>query len=259
MASFFPWMGGKSKLTKRLCQLIPDHICYVELFAGAANLLFAKTPSKTEVINDVNSELINLFRIVRTHRRAFLEELQLICHSRQEFDDFKAQPGLTDLQRAARTFLVMKAAFGGKGGTKHAPFGYGTTGKSRFRRTAFDSVRRCHKRLDGVFIENIDFADCIRRYDRPHTFFYCDPPYLQTHGYKAAFTIDDQIRLADALKNIKGKFLLSINDHPEIRKIYKGYPRLKVKVKYTIARKKTADASNRDELVIANYPLPKRW
>jgi DNA adenine methylase len=259
MSSFFPWMGGKSKLTKRLCQILPEHKCYCELFAGAANLLFAKDPSRTEVINDVNDELTNLFRVVRFHPREFIAELQLTTHSRTEFSDFKNQPGLTDIQKAARSYLILKAAFGGKGASPDATFGYGTTGKARFRRTTFAAIRRCHKRLDGVFVENLDFANCIKRYDRPHTFFYADPPYLETAGYKAKFTIDDHERLADALQGIKGRFLLSINDHPKIRKLYKGCPRLKVKVKYTIARTKTEQASDRQELVIANYPLPRKW
>ena len=69
MSSFFPWMGGKSKIAKRLAELLPQHGCYVEVFAGAANLLFVKEISKTEVINDINSELINLFRVVKWHRR----------------------------------------------------------------------------------------------------------------------------------------------------------------------------------------------
>ncbi len=253
MASFFPWMGGKSNQAKRICQLFPDHTCYVELFAGAANLLFVKPRARTEVVNDVNAQLTTLFRVVRFHPREFLRELALATHSRADFIDYKAQPGLTDIQRAARTWLIIKASFGGKGEV----LGYGTTGRACFRRSAFNAVRRCHKRLDGVYVENLDFADCIKRYDRKHTFFYCDPPYLETARYQADFTIEDQHRLAAALKKIKGKFLLSINDHPEIRKLYKGLPKKVVSVKYTISREKTAEAQNRKELIIANYPLPR--
>ncbi|MBW8017427.1 MAG: DNA adenine methylase [Planctomycetes bacterium] len=259
MSSFFPWMGGKSNMAKRLCQLLPDHKCYVEVFSGAANLLFAKQRSKTEVINDVNSELTNLFRVVRYHWREFLREIRLLLHSREIFSDFKAQPGLTDIQKAARTWFILKTAFGGRGGDPGCTFGYGTTGRARFSRLAFSAVTRCHKRLDGVFVENLDFEDCIRRYDRKHTAFYCDPPYLETHGYKTPFDIEDHKRLAKTLKKIKGKFMLSINDHPDIRKLYKGLPLLKVKVKYSVARVKTPAARDRSELIIANHPLPKVW
>jgi len=259
MSSFFPWMGGKSRMAKRLCELLPEHQCYVELFAGAANVLFVKEKSKTEVLNDINNEIVNLFRIVRFHPREFINELLLVTQSRVEFQDYRMQVGLTDVQKAARSWFIMKTAFGGLGGTTHPAFGYGTVGKAHFRRSAFAAIRRCHKRLDGVYLENIDFAECIRRYDRPHTVFYCDPPYLELSKYKADFTLEDHRRLVNALKGLKGKFLLSINDHPVIRSLYKGYPRLRVKVKYSVSRDKSPKARDRTELVIANYPLPKRW
>lgn len=258
MKSFIPWQGGKSKQAPHLCQLLPEHRCYVEVFSGAANLLFCKPPSKTEVINDINADLVNLFRIVRFHPREFLAQLRTMTHSRVEFADARSQPGLTDIQRAVSSYLVIKMAFGGKGGTKDPSFGYGTVGRAKFRRTALSAVTRVHKRLDGVCIENLDFADCIKRYDRPHTLFYCDPPYHATAGYKADFTWADQLRLAEALRSIKGKFLLSINDHPDIRRLYKGLTKRKVNVQYSIARDKTPEARNRTELIIANYPLPRR-
>jgi len=252
-------MGGKSRIAKRLARLLPEHLCYVEVFAGAANLLFAKPESKVEVLNDINSELTNIFRVVRYHPREFTRELILVSQARTIFADYRRQPGLTDIQKAARSFFIMKAAFGGKGGTSHPAFGYGTTGRAHFCRASFAAVRRCHKRLDAVYIENLDFADCIRRYDRPHTVFYCDPPYLETGGYKERFHPDDHNRLAKILHSIKGKFLLTINNHPEIRSLYKDNPRLKVKVKYSVSRDKSSKARERTELVIANYPLPKRW
>ena len=259
MSSFFPWMGGKSRIAGRLCKLFPDHQCYVEVFGGAANLLFAKESSKVEVVNDINSELINLFRVVRSHRREFMNELSLVVQSRTVFSDYRRQPGLTDVQKAARSYFIMKAAFGGLGGTTHPDFGYGTTGRARFSRKMFTAISRCHKRLDGVYIENLDFEDCFRRYDRPHTLFYCDPPYLEVGGYKEHFRHADHNRLAAILKNIKGKFLLTINNHPKIRTLYKGLPRLKVKVRYSVSRDKSLKARDRTELIIANYPLPKRW
>ena len=259
MSSFFSWMGGKSKIAKRLSTLLPEHKCYVEVFAGAANLLFVKEKSKTEVLNDINGELINLFRVVRWHPREFIKELSLVTHSRIEFADYRAQPGLTDIQKAARSWFIIKTAFGGLGGTTHPAFGYGTTGRTHFRRTAFAAVRRCHKRLDGVYVENLDFADCIRRYDRSHSLFYCDPPYLETHSYKAVFAINEHRRLAGILKSIKGKFLLTINDHPKIRLLYRELPRLKLKVKYTVSKNKSPKVQNQTELVIANFPLPRRW
>ena len=90
-------MGGKSRQAKRLCQLFPDHKCYVEVFSGAANVLFTKQRSGTEVINDINSELVNLFRVARCHHREFVRQLSLLTHSRKVFNDYKSQTGLTDI------------------------------------------------------------------------------------------------------------------------------------------------------------------
>jgi len=254
--SFFPWMGGKSKLAGQIISAIPDHGCYVEVFGGAANILFAKPPSKTEVLNDINGDLVSLFRVVKYHRREFLRQLQYLTHSRREFNDCKAQRGLTDCQRAARFYLILKAAFGGKGGTDSFHFGYGTTGRARFNRLSMAAMNRCHKRLAGVVIEQLDFADLIRRYDRMYTLFYCDPPYLETSGYTADFGFDRHRQLAELLKTIKGKYLLSINDHPTIRRLYAGQTIRPVKTTYTISRDKFAAAKQRGELLIANYKFP---
>jgi len=258
MSSFFPWMGGKSRIAKRLVATLPEHQCYVEPFAGAANLLFVKDKSETEVLNDINGELVNLFRILRWHPRELFSELFFSLHSRADYSSYMSQPGLTDIQRAARSWFTIKTAFGGRAGTSSPVFGYGTTGKAHFRRSVFAAARRCHRRLDGVYIENLDFEDCIRRYDRPHTAFYCDPPYLGTGGYKAPFGLDDHRRLAVILRSIKGKFLLSVNNDPRIVALYRGCTIRKLAVKYTVSLDKSSKAQDRTELVIANYPLPKR-
>ncbi|HAL45676.1 MAG: hypothetical protein A2Y12_01685 [Planctomycetes bacterium GWF2_42_9] len=255
MSSFFPWMGGKNRTAKQLVNLFPKHGCYVEVFSGAANLLFEKQRTGTEVINDINGELINLFRIVRWHKRAFLDELRYVLHSRKDFDDYKSQPGLTDIQRAARTWYLLKTSFGGKGGTSSFHFGYGTCGRSRLSRLSFTAIRKCHKRLDGVFIENKDFEDIIKRYDRKYTLFFCDPPYWQTAAYKSPFTWADHERLFKTLKSIAGKFLLTINNHPDIRTLYKEYCIRRASAIYSIEKNVNQDVT---ELVIANFDLPKR-
>jgi DNA adenine methylase len=150
------------------------------------------------------------------------------------------------------------AAFGGKGGTGDCHFGYGTTGRGRFNRTSLAALNKCHKRLDGVTIENTDWPDLVKRYDRPHTFFYCDPPYLETAGYASEFGLADHAKLAQVLRGIEGKYLLSINDHPAIRNLYKGLTIRPIQTTYTVSRDKSAAAAERGELLIANYKLPRR-
>jgi len=105
----------------------------------------------------------------------------------------------------------------------------------------------------------LDFAELVKKYDRPYTFFFCDPPYWQAADYGVPFEWDDHQRLMKTLKSLKGKFLLTINDHPDIRKLYKGFSRLKVSMNYTVNIKKGGSPLKHNELLIANYPLPRRW
>lgn len=255
MRSLFPYVGGKHRVAKKLVQLLAPHTCYVEPFAGAANVLFAKEPSKVEVLNDINGVLINVFRVIRWHPDELIKELAYMTHSRQEFMDYHDQSGLTDVQRAARYWFKLKATFGGTGPTGAKNFATGTSRKAMVRSVALEIIQQAHNRLDGVFIENDDFVKVINRYDRPHTMFFCDPPYWQAVGYGVPFEWPDHQRLAGALRKIKGKFLLTINNHPDIKKLYKGLHRRKVPVCYTVCR---VGAKKTHELIIANYPLPRQ-
>lgn len=256
MSSFFPWMGGKSKMVKTILPLIAAHKCYAEVFAGAANLLFAKEKSETEVINDINSDLVNLFNVVKFHRREFIRQLSLLCCSRELFEQFTAQPGVTDIQRAASYWYALKSCYGGR--ITERSFGYSATGRARFNRLCFSQLNRCHKRLASVYIEHLDFADLIKRYDRSYTLFYCDPPYLDTAGYGNQFGLAEHKQLAGILKTIKGKFLLSINDHKDIVSLYKGFNIKRISVRYTVSLDKSSKATNRSELLIANYQLKNK-
>jgi len=260
-AHFFPWMGGKSAVAARLAAILPDHRCYVELFAGAANVLLAKDrpPGSAEILNDVNDDLVNLFRVVRCHSRALITELAYQPHARSDFSAYRRQQGLTDIQRAGRYLAILTMSFGGTGGTTHPTFGYGTTGRSKLNASVISTIRRVARRLEGVTVEHLDFADCIKRYDRPHTVFFADPPYYQTAGYADGFGREDHARLAKRLAGIKGRFLMTINDHKVIRDLYHGFTIRRRAVRYSVSRKKdAASQARRAELLIANYPLPKR-
>ncbi len=257
MRTLFPYIGGKHRIAKRLAAILPEHKCYVEVFAGAANLLLAKEPSKAEVINDVNSDLINIFRVLRYHADELLKELSFLTHSREEFNTAFDQPGLTDIQRAARYWYRLRTTFGGTGPKGHRSFSTKTLGKATVRLADLDVLQWVHQRLDGVQIENDDFERIIDRYDRKHTVFFCDPPYYQAADYGVKFDFDDQVRLAARLRKIKGKFLMTIGSHKRIRPLYKGFNIKSFDVKYSVARDKTAKGRDASELLIANYPLPQ--
>lgn len=216
------WQGGKRWLVKELVPLIPPHKMYVELFCGGGALLCAKAPSHGEVINDRNSDLVNLFRIVKYHLDPLLKELDYTLNSRAEFADFLEQRGLTDIQRAARWFMRMKNGFGGDPnyfGTSRA--GGGAAFSSKEGRMAL--LRAFNKRLDKVVIENLDWQKCVEFYDTKNTVFFCDPPYTTgSSGVYGDWTIDDLARFREeGLDQMKGTWILTIDDTPANRGLFK--------------------------------------
>jgi len=174
-----PWLGGKRRLARHILPLFPKHTCYAEPFCGGAALFFMKAPSEVEVINDRNGELVNLYRVVKYHPVEFCQQFKHALISRQIFEWLKDTPPeiLTDIQRAARFFYIQKTAFGGMA---HNP----TFGTSALRPPGFNLMRieedlsMAHLRLSKCLIEHLPWEECVRRYDRPSTLFYCDPPYL---------------------------------------------------------------------------------
>lgn len=126
-----PWMGGKRRLAKHLLPMFPEHSCYVELFAGGAALFFLRPePAKVEVLNDIDGQLVNLYRVVQHHFDEFVRQFEWTLTSREVFARLQSTPPncMTDIQRAARFFYLQHTAFGGKTVQQH--FGTATTSKA---------------------------------------------------------------------------------------------------------------------------------
>lgn len=249
------WVGGKSKLVPTLLPLIPKHSCYVEVFAGAAWLLFAKEPSKVEVINDINNDLITLYRVLQHHLEEFVRYFKWVLVSREEFQRLqRVDPStLTDIQRAARFYYLLRNAFGAK--AVGQSFGVDKTSKPRLNLLRMEEqLSEAHLRLSQVVIENLPYHELIKRYDSPTSFFYCDPPYWDCENDygKGLFDKDDFTRLYDTLRACKGKWLVSINNVPQIRELFKEYAIKEVATTYSIAQKANKPVK---ELLIANYDL----
>lgn len=247
------WLGGKSRLARAVIERIPPHVCYVEPFAGAAWVLFKKEPSRAEVLNDISRDIANLYRAVRHHPDELARQFAFSLASREEFERLKATPPdvLTDIQRAARFLYLQKRAFGGK--VEGASFGTAASGPPAGTAEALMGIIAAGaKRLDRVIIENLPYADCIRRYDRPRTFFYLDPPYFgcENDYGKGLFGRSDFAALAGLLAGIKGKFLMSLNDRPEVRETFAAFRLEEVKTTYTCGNNNKTPAQ---ELFISNY------
>ena len=202
-----------------------------------------------EVINDKDGELVNLFRCIKYHAPALEEEMRWVIPSRQIFLDSVAQlksEGLTDIQRAARFLCTLKLSFGSNRRS------FATSAKS-FQRT-LNYLSKVQERLENVTIENRDFEYILKTYDRPDALFYLDPPYLGTEKYyEGMFGWDDHLRLADNLKKIKGRFVLSYNDDDRIRELYNAWCNIE-----SVQRRETLSGSGENqksfkEVIIKNF------
>lgn len=221
MNSFIPWVGGKRILRKRIIEEFPKDIDrYIEVFGGAGWVLFGSDKhAPFEVFNDIDGDLINLYRCIKYHKDELQRELNFVLHSREGFNNFLTQmkaEGLTDIQRAARYFAIIRGSFG----ANRRSF-FSKPENLEKKALAFDDIQ---KRLSNVLIENRDFEQIIKTYDRPGALFYLDPPYHAAEGYyNSDFSVKDHERLLNALKNIKGKFVLSYNADNVILELYKDF------------------------------------
>ena len=261
MESPFGWPGGKRNLKKTLLAAIPEHKAYVEVFAGSAKLLFAKEPSPWEILNDINDELVNFFRVAKHRPSELAERLEHDLIAAGRFSELKRDPPKeSEIERALRFAYLTWYSFGSKGDNfasmqiKHL-----LTAKCPVRKPLIrvrGLLADVAERLRNVLVENRDFAECIRRYDCPDTFFYCDPPYTEFSDNGRYKPLGERKReLFQVLALIKGRFLLSLDDSAEIRRLARdhGFCRA-VKTLYSLGSRGRKRVG---ELLICNYRLKK--
>lgn len=256
MNSFIPWVGGKSRLRKQIIGFFPqfEPKLYIEVFGGAGWILFAReSHAQTEVFNDKDGHLINLYRCIQYHCEELRREIvrggaEVSLNSRELFQDYLEQinmRGLTDIQRAARYFYLIRISYGAQRDT------FCCSRKTLEGATA--KLPEIQQRLKNVVIENRDFEALIKTYNRPSALFYLDPPYYNAEDFYQGFRHDDHERLHGCLKSIKGQFVLSYNDAPEIRRLYKDYNLFEVERANNLASKHGAGQAAYKELIITNY------
>lgn len=255
MKSFLNYMGGKSLLAEKIVRRIPEHTCYCEVFAGAAWMLFKKEESKVEIINDINVDLVTLYRVVKHHLDEFIRYLRWILVARDEFERFKKEvpETLTDIQRAVRFYFILKNSFSAR--LKKPSFSISTVRLSGFNLLRIEEeLSAIHLRLARVYIENKHYEDLIACFDRPETFFYLDPPYYGCENYygDGIFLRKDFGKLSAILRGLKGKFILSINDRKETREIFDGFKIATVRTRYS-GGAWTGKCKHVTELLISNY------
>lgn len=195
------------------------------------------------MLNDVNGDLVNLYRVVQHHLEEFVRQFKWALSSRQVFKWLQeTRPDtLTDIQRAARFYYLQQSAFGGR--VDGQSYGTATTQPPGLNLLRIEeSLSAAHLRLSNTYIEHLTWQDCFRRYDRPHTLFYCDPPYWQTEGYGVPFGFEQYEQMAEVLGQIKGKAIVSLNDHPDIRRVFGRYHIESTDITYTVGGGKGSEA-----------------
>jgi len=251
----FAWVGGKQKLAKDIVELLPkDEHLYVEVFGGALSVFYAKERSKLEVINDINGNLVNLHRAIRNNPQTLQMFLNQLFVSRELFEDIKHKrlKPRNQIERAAFYLFLLTQSFGSKGDSFAMNAKSGRKPKDIYRAYGVWS-----KRLKGVTIENKSFEELIRLYDKEETFFYCDPPYVSTESYykdTGGFGIKEHKLLAEVLKGIKGRFLLSYNDCELVRELYKDFKIVSTKeIEYSLGKNVHGKRKRVKEVFIMNY------
>jgi DNA adenine methylase len=259
MRALFGRPGGKKVLLKRLLAAMPRHEIYVEPFAGAAGLLFAKPPSPWEVLNDVDAEVLNFFRVAKHRPSALAERFESEIVHAGRFRELRAADAPPDeVDRALRFAYLTWFSFGSRqqhfGSTKAAHFG--SVGSPT--RRSLDEVRallvRAANRLSRVLIEERDFAVCLERWESRRTFFYLDPPYVGTHGQQGVYSelsVARHAELAARLRKLRAKWLLSYNDCQMVRSLYRGFRIERVWVRQMLQA--GPNDKRRAELLIRNY------
>ena len=250
-----PWLGGKKALHRIIIDRIQaiSHKTYCEPFVGMGGVFLRRAfRPKLEVANDLNGEIVNLFRILQRHHPQLMDVMRFQLASRREFERLRTiDPStLTDLERAARFLYLQRLAFGGQLG---GVFGVSAEHGTRFSLSRLEPIlEAAHERLDGVVFECLDWSDVLQRYDGRDTLFYLDPPYFGNEADygKGMFAAGDFERMAELFAGLAGAFILSINDTPELRATFAAFHLEEVRVPYSVSRK--GGAGKASELLISN-------
>ncbi|WP_072728518.1 DNA adenine methylase [Paenibacillus sp. NAIST15-1] len=257
MNSPIKWVGGKSRMVKKMIPLIPNHKGYVEVFGGAAYLLFGKDRSNWEIVNDLDNGLMNFWFVVKNAKEEFLNSFKYTLISRETFNDYKKKwktGNIHDsIERAHVFYYLVNAGFGAD--MKNPVFG---TKKDKFP-LQLDKIHRdideAYERIKTVVIEQLDFRKCIEKYDSDDTFFYIDSPYRNTKEYAVGkFTDNDYEDLYRICKNCKGKWLYTINNDEYIRDLFKEFNIINHEVYYSVC-KTNSGRQEFKELIITNYDI----
>jgi DNA adenine methylase len=259
------WHGGKWRLAAWIIAHFPPHRTYVEPYGGAGSILLRKQRSFAEVWNDLDDEVVTLFRVLRNPAQAekLLTQLRLTPFARAEFAE-AYKPAVEPIERCRR--LIIRV-FMGQGSVSNERLAGATGFRNNTLRNASrpfspipahdwarypEALRAAIERLEGVVIESRDAVELMRQHDRSDVLFYCDPPYLpETRSrcgnrkgggfvtYAHELSVDDHRELLDFLSTLKGMVVLSGYPSPLYDEALRGWRRVDKKALADGARPRT--------------------
>lgn len=262
----FGWYGGKFSHLDWLLPLLPETTHFCEPFGGSAAVLLNRPPAPVETYNDLDSELVNFFRVLRNEKEGLIEAIGLTPFSREELriatEDQEAH--LSDLERARRFFVRARqvrtglAQTASEGRWAHCLLTSraGMGGAVSRWLGSVEGLSEIVQRLLRVQIENAPALQVIARYDSPQTMFYCDPPYVHgTRGDSRAYGFEmtdaEHEELATTLRRLQGKVAISGYASELYEDLYAGWTRLEAPTRMVHSSK-----GERTEILWVNYELP---
>lgn len=255
------YFGGKFYLAKTIISLIPeDHKNYVEPFAGGANVLLQKPRSKVEVYNDLDSNVVNFFKVLKDNPGKLVKAADKLPYSRLLFNEFKQDYHDLDdkFQKALYFYYINRCSFsGGQTDITHNGWSGGNHDRPKIYHNKLKTFKAISDRLKGVYIENSPFEHILSKYDDSKTVFYIDPPYIDRgHRYYGNFQESDHRKLADILNSCRGRVILSYYDAPLVSELYKEWNELRLE-SYAYSQKieKKQSFDKREELLLMNFDL----
>jgi DNA adenine methylase len=254
------WIGGKHWQAGWIVEHFPVHRCYVEPFGGGGHVLTRKEPSPVEVYNDVDGNLVNFLLVVRARPEEMVRALNDLPYSRALYRQWAREPLPEEpFERAVRWFYLMRSSFSASWPPTGWSYGKSRNQASRFQ-TTIGLLPTFAGRFKRVYIENLNFRECIRRYDGPETLFYCDPPYVGKAWYpEHPFGEQDHRDLAAILHGARGKVVLSSYPHPLIDELYPDWRRDErrfVVFSYGVTRQSKAKTKPKaTELLLMNFEM----
>jgi DNA adenine methylase len=254
-----PYIGGKFYQANWIISNFPKNykdMTYVEVFGGAGWVLFKKEPSKVEVYNDLNENLVNLFTTLRDNFEEFRRRAFWVLHSRSMFEEAKRKflnnNFKDDIDRALSYAILLTQSFN----TNMKSWRYAVRQRKINWNGFFNRLEKIRNRLINVYIENLDFENVIKKYDTENTLFYIDPPYLLENNKKNRYyfiewDLKEHERLLKVVKKIKGKFIISYYEHPTILEWYSEFNIIKKNFAKLSQKKGKKDKGK--EILILNY------